>query len=105
MLVESDCFLDPQAYIMRPDVAFKIAGEIIKTDDAFSRTVNTARLALNIIEGAWNSGELKIDEREVKWFGHLNAQLDEIPDDEERFIAEMKKELGDEKFTASEYGI
>jgi methanol--5-hydroxybenzimidazolylcobamide Co-methyltransferase len=102
-LVESDCYLDPQAYIMRPDIAFRIAAEIVKTPDAFSRTVNTARLALDILKQAADSGELNLEEKEYKCFDILRTQIDEIPDDEEKFIAEMSKELDDSKYLLREY--
>ncbi|MDR2605935.1 MAG: methanol--corrinoid methyltransferase [Oscillospiraceae bacterium] len=105
LLVDSDCYLDPQAYIMRPDVAFKIAAELIKTPDPFSRTVNVARLAVDILENAVNSGELQLPEKETRWFGILRSQLDEIPDDEERFIAEMKSQVNPKKYLPEQYGI
>ncbi|MCL2365593.1 MAG: methanol--corrinoid methyltransferase [Oscillospiraceae bacterium] len=105
LMVESDCYLDPQAYIMRPDVAFKIAEEIVKTPDAFSRTVNTARLALEILSNAVKAKELKLDAKEHKWIDIMRDQLDEIPEDEEEFIAEMKEEIDEDKFIPEEYGL
>ena len=35
----------------------------------------------------------------------LRDQLDEIPEDEEEFIAEMKSELSDKKYRPEEYDI
>jgi len=105
LMVESDCYLDPQAYIMRPDVAFKIAEEIVKTPDAFSRTLNTARLALEILNDAVNAKELTLDEKEYKWIDIMRDQIDEIPEDEEKFTAEMSQEIDKDKFIPEEYGL
>ena len=105
LLVESDCYLDPQAYIMKPDVVFEIAGEIVKTQDPFTRTLNTGRLALDILQRGVDRKELELDEREAHWLDVLRDQLDEIPEDEAEFIDEMKDELDETKYTPSEYGI
>ncbi|MCL2201646.1 MAG: methanol--corrinoid methyltransferase [Oscillospiraceae bacterium] len=105
LLVESDCFTDPQAYVLRPDVAFKVAEEVIKTSDAFSRTVNTARLTLEILNNAVKKKELVIDEREVKYIDMLRSQLDDIPENEDEFIAEMMDEVDPGKFIPEEYGL
>jgi len=105
LLTESDCYLDPQAYVLRPDVAFKIAEEVVKTPDAFSRTVNVARATLEILNDAVKNKELNIDEREMKYIDILRDQLDEIPEDEAEFSREMINEIDDDKFIPEEYGF
>jgi methanol---5-hydroxybenzimidazolylcobamide Co-methyltransferase len=105
LLVESDCYLDPQAYIMRPDVVFEISREIVKTQSAFTRTLNTAKLSLDILQRAVDKKELHMDERDESWIDTLRDQLEEIPEDEEAFIAEMKEEVDATKYNPSEYGI
>jgi methanol--5-hydroxybenzimidazolylcobamide Co-methyltransferase len=104
-LVESDCYLDPQAYVLRPDVAFEIGKEIVKTQDPFLRTLHTARLTLDILKRAVENKELELEERELNWIDILESQIEEIPEDEEEFIAEMKAEVDSSKYNASEYGI
>jgi methanol--5-hydroxybenzimidazolylcobamide Co-methyltransferase len=105
LLVESDCYLDPQAYMLKPDVVFEISKEIVKTQDPFSRTLNTARISLDILQRAVDQKELTLDERELGWLDRLRDQVDEIPEDEEEFIEEMKDELDDTKYRPEEYGI
>jgi len=105
LMTESDCYLDPQAYVLRPDVALKVAQEIVKTEDAFSRTVNTARLTLDILNDAVKNKELELDERELKYIDILRDQIDEIPENEEEFIAEMLDEVDPGKFIPAEYGL
>ena len=104
-LVESDCYLDPQAYILRPDVVFEISKEIVKTQDPFLRTLNTAKLTIEILQRAVKNKELVLEERELNWLDILESQIEEIPEDEEAFIAEMKKEVNTSKYIPSEYGI
>ena len=105
LLVESDCYLDPQAYIMKPDVVFEIAREIVKTQDPFIRTLHTARLSLDILQRAVDGGELQMEEREQSWIDILQSQIEEIPEDEEAFIAEMRKEVDETKCRLSGYGL
>lgn len=105
LLVESDCYLDPQAYILRPDIAFEISKEIVKTQDPFLRTLNTAKLTLDILKRATDNKELVLDDREMNWMDILESQLDEIPEDEEAFIAEMRTEVDPNKCNLAEYGI
>lgn len=105
LLVESDGNLDPNAYVMKPENVFEIAGEIVKTQDPFIRTLNTGKKALEIIRRGVDNGELTLDQRELHWVDVLSDQLDEIPEDEAEFIAEMKDELDEDHYTPSEYGI
>jgi methanol--5-hydroxybenzimidazolylcobamide Co-methyltransferase len=104
-LVESDCYLDSQAYILRPDVVFEIGREVVKTQDPYSRILNVARITLDILQQAIDKKELRLEERELTWIDILRSQLDEIPQDEEEFITEMKSELDEAKYIPQEYDI
>ncbi|PHV69605.1 methanol--corrinoid methyltransferase [Sporanaerobium hydrogeniformans] len=105
LLVESDCYLDPQAYILAPENVFEIAREIVKSQNPFIRTLNTGKKALEILQRGVDKKELHLDEREVDWIDRLRDQLDEIPEDEEAFIAEMKDEVDSDKYNIKEYGL
>ena len=105
LLIESDCYLDPQAYVLKPENVFKIAEEIVKTQDPFLRTLNTGRQTLEIIQQGGDKGELSLEERELSWLDRFRDQLDEIPENEEEFIEEMKDELDDTKYNIHEYGL
>lgn len=105
LLVESDCYLDPQAYVLKPDNVFEIAGEIVKTQSPFLRTLNAGKKTLEIIQRGVDKKELELDDREQRWIDILRDQLDEIPEDEEEFIAEMKDEVDDSRYNPAEYGI
>jgi methanol---5-hydroxybenzimidazolylcobamide Co-methyltransferase len=105
LLVESDCYLDPQAYMLKPEVVFEISNEIVKEQDPFLRTLNTAKKSLEILKRAVNNKELTLEDREINWLDILESQVEDIPEDEEAFIAEMKQEVDATKYNPSEYGI
>jgi len=105
LLVESDCYFDPQAYVLRPDVVFEISKAIVSEETPFLRTLKAARVTLAILRRAVDSGELVLDAREAKWIDILDSQIEDIPEDEEAFIAEMKEEADETKYSPSEYGI
>ncbi len=46
-----------------------------------------------------------MEERELNWLDILESQIEEIPEDEEAFIAEMKAEVDTAKYNPAEYGI
>ena len=51
-LVESDAALDPQAYILRPDVVLELAAEIVAEPTPYLRTRRAALAALQVLRGA-----------------------------------------------------
>lgn len=104
-LVESDCYLDPQAYVLKPEVVFEISNEIVKSQDPFIRTLNTAKLTLEILQRAVKKKELLLEERELNWLDILEAQLEDITEDEEAFLKQMKQEVDSSKYHPAEYGI
>ncbi len=105
LLSDSDAYLDPQAYILKPDVVFEISNEIVKTQDPFIRTRNGVLKALEILRRAVASGELVLDERELRWLDILSNQVDEVPEDEAEFIDEMRDEINPANCKLDEYGI
>lgn len=105
LLVDSDAYLDPQAYILKPDIVFEIAGEMVKTQDPFQRTVNGVKLTLEILRRATSKKELVLPDREARWLDLLSTQVDDIPDNEEEFIAEMRDEVDPKECSLFEYGL
>jgi len=105
LLADSDSKLDPQAYIIRPDVAFEISKELVKVQDPFVRTKVGAQLAVQKIKKAIENNEINVEKREMGWLDIMEGQLDDIPDDELKFYAEMKDELDMDKFLPKEYDL
>ena len=77
---DSDSRLDPQAYVLRPDVVVKLATELVKTDDCYERGELAARLALEAIREGHQNGDLELDDREESWLDDLSRVADTLPD-------------------------
>lgn len=88
-LCESDSKYDPQAYVLRPDVVIEISKEIIKENTPFKRSKAAAFAAIDTLRRAVDNKKVLIDEREASWLDIMEGQLENVPDDEEAFIAEM----------------
>ncbi|SHF90656.1 methanol:corrinoid methyltransferase [Caldanaerobius fijiensis DSM 17918] len=104
-LTDSDSFLDPQAYILRPDVVLKISGEIIKGQNDLERAKIGAYAAIKELKKAVEEKKVSVPERELKWLDIMEAQVEETPDDEEELWYQLKDEIDPSKFIAEEYGI
>ncbi|HPT85918.1 MAG TPA: methyltransferase MtaB domain-containing protein [Bacillota bacterium] len=99
LCADSDSRLDPQAYVLRPDVVFEISKQLVETDGYYNRTKAAAKLAIEAMREGSESGRLTLSEREKGWLDILTSQLDELPDDEAEFVESMLPEC-DKKILA-----
>lgn len=104
-LAKSDDKFDPQAYVLRPDIVLEISKELVKEKDAFMATKKAAVLAVDVIKRGIKNGDVMVPSREQKWLDIISAQLETIPDDEEEFWYEIKKEVDLTKWRPEEYGL
>ena len=104
-LTDSDARLDPQAYVLRPDIVFGISREIVRAKTPFQRTVRAAEAAVEALRGGLARGALAVPERELPYLDVMSRQLERIPADEEELWRELKGELERETFIPSEYGL
>lgn len=65
LLIESDKFLDPQALIISPESAYRIAKAIITEKDTYFRVLAAAREAVSIIEE--NKDKLGLSNIEIRY--------------------------------------
>ena len=103
--VESDSAFDPQAYVLRPDVVLAIAGDIIAEPTPYLRTRRAALSVLDHLRRAHADGAFPLSRVELRWLDTLSSQSDELPEDEDQFIASMVQRVNQEKVNLSEYGI
>ena len=90
---DSDSYYDPQAYVLRPDIVFEIAGRIVSDNRGpLARTVTAAKAAIDLMRQGQQKGKLKLDEREAGWLDSLEAQIETIPLDELAFTKEILDE-------------
>lgn len=91
---DSDSRLDPQAYVLRPDVVLSISKQLVKVDGYYERTKKAAALALLYMRKGFEDGELNLSVKEEMWLDTLSAQIDELPEDEDEFIAAVIHDCG-----------
>lgn len=72
ILADSDSALDPQAYVLRPDVVLDISKELVKEEGHYNRTKKAAALALEKIRSGYDSGKLQLDDKELMWCGWIS---------------------------------
>ncbi|NLO36833.1 MAG: methanol--corrinoid methyltransferase, partial [Clostridiaceae bacterium] len=101
---DSDSALDPQAYVLRPDVVVAIAAKIVADSKGpFSRSKTAARAAVEALRSGLAAGQLNLDSRETDWLDRIEDQLDQIAADEEDFIRAMLGET--EKLNPAHYDL
>ena len=99
---DSDSRFDPQAYVLRPDVVFEISRKIVADQNGpLSRAKTAALAAIEALRGGLEQKRLILDDREAGWLDILESQIETIPDDVEKFTAEMIDEC--EKFNPEIY--
>ncbi|MCL2004190.1 MAG: methanol--corrinoid methyltransferase [Oscillospiraceae bacterium] len=100
---DSDSGLDPQAYVLRPDVVLDISKELVKVDGYYPRAKKAAALAFAHIQKAYDDGGLKLDDRELTWLEKLTDTVDGLPDDAGEFTENMVDEC--EKLDPKKYDM
>jgi methanol--5-hydroxybenzimidazolylcobamide Co-methyltransferase len=104
-LVESDAALDPQAYVLRPDVVLRISGAIVVERTPYQQTRRAVLAALDELRQAQQQGAVNIAARETRWLDVLQKQADALPEQEDELIAEMLASSDAANFLPEEYGL
>lgn len=104
-LVESDAALDPQAFVLRPDVVLRISAEIVQETTPYLRTRRAVLAAIEEIRRAHREGALHIPANENRWLDRLAHQADLLPESEEAFCIEMREVLKEAPYLPAEYGL
>jgi methanol--5-hydroxybenzimidazolylcobamide Co-methyltransferase len=103
--VESDSNLDPQAYVLKPDIVLDIAKEIINEPTSYLRTRKAAQVTLRTLREAVISNELSFSKHEMRWLDNLSRKADGLPEDEDKFIYSIVPNLDGNKIRLSEYDL
>lgn len=104
-IVETDKYLDPQSFVLSPDVAFEIAAALVEADDDYLRARSAARAALAAMER--EREPLCLGPAEAEVLARMQDELESLPDDPERFAAEMLAVYGPltPELVAASYGL
>jgi methanol---5-hydroxybenzimidazolylcobamide Co-methyltransferase len=104
-MVESDSALDPQAYVLRPDVALNLSRQIIAETTPYARTRAAALGTLNSLRQASTAGEISLSRIEKRWLDTLTGEAENLPASEEKFIEQMLPLIDTNKVNLSEYKL
>ena len=101
---DSDSKLDPQAYVLRPDVVLGISKELVQVDGYYPRAKKAGALALEYIQKAHDSGEINpLEDKELVWLENLQEDIEGLPSDFGEFIAGVIDEC--EKLDPKKYDM
>lgn len=103
--VESDAGLDPQAYVLRPDVVLDLAAAIIAEPTPYLRTRRAAQATAATLRQAAGEGCFTLSKMETRWLDRLSRQADDLPADEDELIASVAPTLDRAKGHLEEYEI
>jgi len=76
LLADSDSLFDPQAYVLRPDVVLRISEAIIKEEGSYNRMKKAATEAIEELRKAYDAGNVRILDKELKWLDTMSDQLE-----------------------------
>jgi methanol--5-hydroxybenzimidazolylcobamide Co-methyltransferase len=105
LMVQSDIFFDPQAFVLAPENVIKISREIVKGENHIDATKRGCLKALDLISEAQKSGNLMDDPKELDWVKTLQDDITSIPIAESDFVELMRPTIDLSKIILSEYGL
>lgn len=103
--VASDRFLDPQAFVLAPDVVIEISKEMIKGQNYIDATKKGCLKGIELIEQAIADGTLMDDPKETMWISILKDDIASIPGKENDFVTEIMPTIEAGKMLPEEYGL
>jgi methanol---5-hydroxybenzimidazolylcobamide Co-methyltransferase len=104
-LVQSDAFIDPQAFILHPEVVLRISRRIMSRSQYYDRTVEAVRAALDELVEAEKTKILSFSVQETRWLERLKNVADNLPDSEGVLIENVLQNMETLKFIPEEYGL
>ena len=105
LLVKSDIYRDPQAFIIAPENAIALAQTLVDADNHYSAGVAVGLKAVELMKEAHEAGQLKIPDNEINWLDLMEESLELLPPDESEFIEEQLEEADTSKFIPASYGL
>jgi methanol---5-hydroxybenzimidazolylcobamide Co-methyltransferase len=105
LMVQSDIFFDPQAFVLAPENVIKISREIIKGENYIDATKRGCLKALELISESQKSGKLMDDPKELEWMKILQDDISSIPIKETDFVELILPSIDTNKIILSEYGL
>jgi methanol--5-hydroxybenzimidazolylcobamide Co-methyltransferase len=103
-LVRGDTRLDPQAYILAPASAMRLARRIVAEPNHYLAGRAVAAEAIAILHEAQQAGDLTLSDRELPWLASMQEEVASLPDNEDAFIDAMTSTLDPAHFAPMDCG-
>jgi methanol---5-hydroxybenzimidazolylcobamide Co-methyltransferase len=104
-LTESDAGLDPQAWVLRPDVVLRICRRIEACSTAYLRTREAVLAALEELAQAHAAGSLGLPRRELAWLERLRSEAEQLPVQEAELVDEVLASATTPRFRREDYAL
>ena len=105
LLADSDARHSPQAYVLTPESAIRIAEAIVAEETDYARTRAAAGAAVELIrEGLDSRALVALSPLEEQWFDRIESDLAGLPEDEGTLIEQTRAEYG-HLYDAESYGL
>ncbi len=105
LFVASDAKLDPQAYILTPESALRIASAIISQPSHYRASKAAALEAVAILSEGRASGETHVSEMESPYLDMMASAIEALPHKEGEFIDQMLAAADTKNFAPGEYDL
>ncbi len=104
-LVASDAPLDPQAYVLHPEVVYRIATAIGAAETPYAQTLAAVRATLQALREGQANDQVRISEREAPWLDMMEMAMEDIPNTEAQLIEAVRPDIDSKICALGEYGI
>ncbi len=104
-MIESDAYLDPQAYIFKPEHIISLSRKMIEAETPYKMVLAAVDGSLEILRKAIDDGVLKVNSMEKRWLDLLTMQNETIPEDENSLAELISTGAYGGKYLPSEYGL
>jgi methanol--5-hydroxybenzimidazolylcobamide Co-methyltransferase len=103
-MTASDEWLSPQAAVLSPAAAIKIATAIVAADTPLHRTIAAGRAAVEILEDGVAGEKLRISRKEQQWLTRIAGTLGTLSTSEDALVADMEASYGS-LYDKASYGL
>jgi len=105
LFAKSDKKLDPNAYVLDPEVVIKFSKNIIKKESSYQRIITAGLSTVKELRKAIDNNQLKVDNKEIKWLDVIENKLNSLPDNKQKFVESMLKNYESNKFVPEKYNL
>ena len=105
MMVDSDSFLDPQAYVLTPDNVITFADTIVNASDYYQAGKEVALKAVEVLRDGHSRQLTQIPGKDMSFLDMIENSVKTMPESEDDFINQMMGVVDTSKFRPKDYGI